>query len=155
MSIFDQNQVIKILRSLGPIDLDYFNNRLRLQKLGFLAQELGAKDGFPYSWYLRGPYSSSLAGVLFMGVEVDAFKDKVSLSIEEKHVVDKMRMLLGKEIDDPRTLELYASVMYLMPNRKLSQDDISNIVQVMAQEKPDYDKDEVQEVIRKIKKFQV
>src|SRR2546428_7960302 len=101
MSIYDQNQVIRVLRSLGPINLDYFNDRLKLQKLGYLAQEFGAKGGFPYSWYIRGPYSSSLAGVLFMGVEVDAFRNGVSLSGEELEVVNKMQRLLGIRINNP------------------------------------------------------
>ena len=153
MSIYDQNQVIRILRNLGPINLDYFNDRLRLQKLGYLAQEFGAKDGFPYSWYIRGPYSSSLANVLFMGVEVDAFRDQVQISHEEQTIVNKMQKLLGDGINDPETLELYASVMYLIPNKKLSENDVKGIVDIMDIEKPQYSKEQVRKAINDIISF--
>lgn len=151
MSIYDQNQVIRILRSLGPVNLDYFNDRLRLQKLGYLAQEFGARDGFPYSWYIRGPYSSSLAGVLFMGVEVDALRNEVTLIQEEQEVVNRLQRLLGNRIDDPDTLELYASVMYLMPDRELTENDILRIIVIMDVEKPQYTEQQVRETIRQIK----
>lgn len=153
MSIYDENQLLRILRSFGEIDLDHFNDRLRLQKLGFLAQEMGAKGDFPYSWYLRGPYSSSLSSTLFMGVEVDAFRDHVHLNQDEQGIVRKMQNLLGDRICDPETLELFASVWYLIPNRKLSQGDISNIVEIMHDEKPRYPKELVRDTIKKIASF--
>lgn len=150
MSIYDENCLLRILRSFGPINLGYFNNRLRLQKLGFLAQEMGAKGDFPYSWYKRGPYSSSLAYTMFMGVEVDAFNEEISLTKEEKAIVKKMRDLLGKHLDDPDTLELFASVWYLMPNRKLSGEDVTRILEVMREEKSQYSSNDVKKAIKKI-----
>ena len=55
MSIYEENETLRILNSLCDVSLDRFNDRLRLQKLGYLAQALGASGGFTFSWYLRGP----------------------------------------------------------------------------------------------------
>ena len=37
-----------------------FNSRLILQKTIYLMQEFGLNIGYPFSWYLRGPYSPNL-----------------------------------------------------------------------------------------------
>ena len=41
--------------------MDTFDDRLRLQKFIYLLQAHGIYLGYDYSWYLRGPYCSSLA----------------------------------------------------------------------------------------------
>lgn len=153
MSVNEDNQVLRILRSFGDINLEQFDCRLKLQKLGYLAQAFGAKGDFPYSWYLRGPYSTSLTSTLFMGVEVDAFKSNVTLTKEEVGIVKKMKELLGSDIDDTRILELYASVWYLMPNRELTKKDVDGIISVMNELKPTFTSDEVKGAIGRISKF--
>jgi len=153
MSIYDENQLLRILRSFGEINLEYFNSRLRFQKLGYLAQEMGADGGFPYSWYLRGPYSSSLSNTLFMGVEVDAFKENVPLKESDKKIVSRLTNLLGKGIDKPDTLELFASVWYLMPSRKMSGNDVDSTVEIMKAHKPQYTPNQVKDAIKKISEF--
>lgn len=56
----DENETMRIVNSFGYVSLEEFEDRLRLQKLGYLAQELGASGGFMFSWYHRGPYSPTL-----------------------------------------------------------------------------------------------
>ena len=114
MTIFDENPLIRILRGIGEINLDHFDNRLRLQKLGFLAQEMGINGRFPFSWYIYGPYSTSLTSVLFIGEEVDAFNEPIQLTEPEQNVVNNLQQLLGEGIDDSRTLERFGSVWDLM-----------------------------------------
>ena len=149
VTIFD-NSVLRILRSFGNIDLDYFNSRLRLQKIGYLAQRMGIEGGFPYSWYLRGPYSSSLTSVLYQGEEMDVFKDQPTLNEKESHVIQNIKDLLGNGIDDIRELELYASVWYLMPERKSTRIDLDAVLEIMHNEKPQYSDTEIATAFDKI-----
>jgi hypothetical protein len=49
------------LDQLGePSDIAGVDNRLRIQKAVYLAQAAGINLGYPYSWYVKGPYSPAL-----------------------------------------------------------------------------------------------
>ena len=87
MSIFEENPLTPILQAFGELKLDYFSDRLRLQKLGYLAQKMGVSGGFPYSWYIRGPYSRSLTSFLFMGDDMDAFSKEFPRNQEQERIV--------------------------------------------------------------------
>jgi uncharacterized protein YwgA len=50
-----------LLRRLGEYKLHTFRDRLVLQKTVYLLQAFGIYLGYPFSWYLRGPYSPQLA----------------------------------------------------------------------------------------------
>ena len=152
MTIFDENPLVRVLRGMDAINLDRFNNRLKLQKLGFLAQEMGVDGGFPFSWYIRGPYSSSLTSTLFMGEEVDAFNEPIRLTEREQNVVNNLQHLLGESIDDPRTLELYASMWYLMSSHP-TDDELERVIEIMNVEKPKYSDNEIADVFRRILEF--
>ena len=152
MTIFDENPLIRVLRGMGEINLDRFNNRLRLQKLGFLAQEMGVNGGFPFSWYIRGPYSSSLTSVLFIGEEVEAFNEPIQLTDQEQNVVNNLQQLLRDSLDDSRTLELFASVWYLMSSHPTT-DELERVVEIMNEEKPKYSDNEVAGAFRRIIEF--
>lgn len=152
MTIFDENPLIRVLRGMGEINLDRFNNRLRLQKLGFLAQEMGVNGGFPFSWYIRGPYSSSLTSVLFIGEEVEAFNEPIQLTDQEQNVVNNLQQLLRDSIDDSRNLELFASVWYLMSSHPTT-DELERVVEIMNEEKPKYSDNEVAGAFRRIIEF--
>lgn len=152
MTIFDENPLIRVLRGMGEINLDRFTNRLRLQKISFLAQEMGVNGGFPFSWYIRGPYSSSLTSTLFMGEEVDAFRESIQLTESEQNVINNLRNLLGENIDDSRTLELYASVWYLMSSHP-NEDELDRVIAIMNEEKPKYSNNEVAAAFRRILEF--
>jgi len=152
LTIFDENPLIRVLRGMGEINLDRFTNRLRLQKISFLAQEMGVNGGFPFSWYIRGPYSSSLTSTLFMGEEVDAFRESIQLTESEQNVINNLRNLLGENIDDSRTLELYASVWYLMSSHP-NEDELDRVIAIMNEEKPKYSNNEVAAAFRRILEF--
>ena len=150
---FDYDSVLKILRSQGEINLDYFDERLRLQKLGYLAQELGANEGYPYSWYVRGPYSSTLTSCLFAGDDMGVFDDEVELNENENQIATLLGKLLGDKIHNPKTLELFASIWYLMPNRKLTNHDKENILKIIRKEKPHFNDNETKTTLNKIINF--
>ncbi|MEC4849106.1 MAG: hypothetical protein RI100_07955 [Nitrosarchaeum sp.] len=145
--------VLKILRSFGEINLDHFDDRLRLQKLGYLAQNLGANEEFPFSWYVHGPYSTSLTSILFAGDENGSFDDDVELTTTEKHVVENLKNLLKENTCNPSILELYASIWYLTPNKKLSDSDKKHVVDLMRKEKPHFSQLQIENALKEIISF--
>ena len=153
MSIFNENETLRILNSLCNVSLDKFDDRLRMQKLGYLVQSLGASGGFTFSWYLRGPYSSSLTKMLYSAEEIGILGKKPSLSHEEKQIIKNLKQLLQNNLDDPRTLELYASVWYLLPKQHVSTDDVDYILETFKTAKPNYSNHEVRKCIDTILHF--
>lgn len=120
MAPVHKNETMSIVNSFYAVSLDRFEDRLRLQKLGYLAQELGASGGFMFSWYHRGPYSPTLTKELFRYESMGRLGEDVSLTRRERGVVARMKALLGEGINSARTLELYASLWYLLPRRDAS-----------------------------------
>jgi len=57
--------VFNILNRLGSGKLHNFRERLRTQKIHYLAQEFGVSPVYCYNLYLRGPYSPQLAHDIF------------------------------------------------------------------------------------------
>ena len=153
MSIYDENKTLRILRHLGPIDIDRFANRLRLQKLAFLIQEMGGGGSFAYYWYIRGPYSPSLTQMLYSGDEVGAYEDAPELTAAELMTARKVQALMGDDIDDPLLLEMYASVWYLAPRRPLSEDDKASIIGRMESDKPHFKTEDVRAALDRIEVF--
>ena len=138
---------------MGPVSIDGFDGRLRLQKLAFLIQEMGTGGPFAYYWYIRGPYSPSLTQMLYSGDELGAYEDVPELTASERGTARKVQALLGSGIDDPSRLELYASVWYLAPDRPLSEEDKESIVDRMGEEKPHFGEDEVKAALARIEMF--
>ena len=153
MTDFEDDSVLRIVRSLGSINLSTFDDRLRLQKLAYLAQELGAGDKYFYSWYVRGPYSSPLTSALFLGDEQDKFISKPSLTKNESRIVSLLESLMGKEITKPLKLELFASIWYLLPSRRSSKEDQEAVLDIMCKEKPHFQRSEVKTALKAILDF--
>ena len=153
MSIYDENKTLRILRHMGPVGIDRFDDRLRLQKLAFLVQEMGGGGPFAYYWYIRGPYSPSLTQMLHSGDELGAFEDAPELTPSEQGIAYKVQALMGSDVDDPLRLELYASVCYLAPDRVLSEEDRRLIVDRIVGEKPHFGVHAVRDALARIEKF--
>lgn len=152
-SIYDQNEALRVACSLCDASLDGFDERMRLQKLVYLAQALGAFGGFTFSWYHRGPYSPSLTRMLYDADRAGALERTADLSSKEQGVVAKIKSLMGKRLGVPRSLELYASVWYLLPQPKITRQDMDRVVNTMANQKPHFKKEEVKACFRSISKF--
>lgn len=153
MSIYDENRTLRILRYLGPIRIDGLGDRLRLQKLAFLIQEMGGGGPFLFHWYVRGPYSPSLTQMLCSGDELGAYEDNPELTPSELGAAYKVQALMGDDVDDPLRLELYASVCYLAPDRALSEEDRRSIIARMGEEKRHFGARDVEAALARIEKF--
>lgn len=56
---------VSVLRRMGYGKLDSFDNRIRNQKIQYLAQLFGISPHYTYNLYIRGPYSPDLCRDLF------------------------------------------------------------------------------------------
>lgn len=145
--------ILTIMRNITPLRLNQFNERMYLQKLGYLLQQIHHDDSYDFSWYVRGPYSSPLASALFLHDEKGTFSKPSTLSDSENKTKKLILELLGKNAEDPYTLELYASLWYLMSGRKISAKERDNILRIMCKEKPHFNRKEIYSALEKISRF--
>lgn len=153
METAHENETMRIVNSFCDVSLDRFEGRLRLQKLGYLAQELGASGGFVFSWYHRGPYSPTMTKELFRYESMGRLGEGPSLTARESGVVARMRRLLGAGIDSARILELYASLWYLLPRRRASAGDADAAVDDLLGQKPQFSRKEAEGAASAILEF--
>jgi uncharacterized protein YwgA len=146
------DKILRIMSNIGDIRLGHFNDRMYLQKLGYLIQKVENEYPYDFSWYLRGPYSSSLASSLFLHEEKGTYEKPAKLSESENKTKEKINELLGKN-NDAYSLELYASLWYLMSGSKVSTKEKDEILRIMCKEKPHFDKKNIETALEKISKF--
>ncbi len=148
-----ENETMKIVNSFCGVSLAGFEDRLRLQKLGYLARELGASGGFMFSWYHRGPYSPTLTRELFRHESMGRLGEDLRLTPHEEGVVARMKGLLGRGINSAKTLELYASLWYLLPRRSASAKDADAAVEDLLSQKPQFTRKEAAAAMSAILEF--
>lgn len=132
------NETARIASSFSGASLKEPKDRIRLQNLGYLAQELGASGGLMFSWQHRGPYSPTLTNRLYRYESQGRLGADAHLTRHEKDVVARMRDLLGDGIDSYEDAELYASLCYLFPRRRAAtaKDADSAVDALMAGKAP-------------------
>ena len=123
-------------------EIDTFDERKTIQKVVYLGQLTGVDLSYRFGWYLKGPYSPSLAedyyhlaDELEIGDEsYEEYQLKKSLSDR----LEKVQPLIDKpeefKLENVDWLELVASYDYLGRVRKLSDEKADK---VLAKEKPD------------------
>lgn len=117
------------------------DDRKRVQKAVYLGQVAGADLGYRFSWYLMGPYSTTLTRDYY---ELAERLDEDERAAEGKQLKTSLRQPLRniREIlnvpeafkgGQPEWLELLASYHYL---RKVSGKDYRGAQDVLEREKP-------------------
>lgn len=155
MTLCCDSEMLRILNSFENASVDKFDDRIRLQKLAFLARELGVADSeFLFSWYRHGPYSPGLTRMLFQASDLGELRtSQKPLAPNEAAIVEKVKQLLGRDgVNDPGKLELYASVWYMLPG-KITEDTVKRAVQILAKKKPKFSDGEVRRCANEIKRF--
>jgi len=114
---------------LSAFDLDHFmkgfqhdfDKRLEVQKAIYLLQESGADLGYHFSWYLKGPYSPTLADDAYslLGVQMRHFltrAEPIAREVKEKFqkLMDIVKTKSSTEKEESRWLEILSSVHYVM-----------------------------------------
>lgn len=110
-----------ILKKLGAGNVDTFEQRLKSQKVQYLAQAFGVSPVYGFSLYLHGPYSPDLTSDLFT-----LSKDKIKPDLSE-FIPDSLKEKFIKLSDfiknkDVRQLELVAT-LHLFKMSGLSRSD--------------------------------
>ena len=146
-------RTLNILESFGPISIDEFDDRLRMQKLAFLIQELGGYRSFGYYWQGRGPHSPALARELLFRLESDDPPGRGPLAEEDQRLAGRVRSLVHDRIDDPLELELYAAVWYITPKADLDEGDRESIIETMRCAKPHFTREQVAAALAEIEEF--
>ena len=118
--------VNSIRRKVGfDFKVNYFNNRLKLQKYVFLLRRYGVDLGYSYSYYIRGPYSPELADDYYNLPKIDG---------ETELPEDFLKLIKNKS---ERWLELASSlVMVFEKYPDISEEDAIKIVAGSKLENP-------------------
>lgn len=116
--------------------MDTFDDRLKLQKLVYLLQASGVFLGYHYSWYLRGPYCSTLATCGFALEEVyGEIPEKIKVEFPNpgtRGKFEKFKRSMANRWTDGDFLEIAASVHLL---RRLGKEQDHIIERVAAKQK--------------------
>lgn len=122
-----------VLKSIPNSDfgMGTFNGRLRLQKLIYMVEAFGVYLGYDFSWYLRGPYCTSLARTGFeLEQIIDRIPDDTKARFLQKDIQKKfdrclefIRSIMGGS-DDLDKLEIASSIHILAKTTNASKKDI-------------------------------
>jgi len=108
-----------------------------VQKAIYLLQQAGVEMGYPYRWYIRGPYSSRLSNDLFYLAELDEVEVKemgaYTLGEKTRNIVERVKDLITapkRAGERAKRLELLASVLFIVrtgqakPNEEVKLSEI-------------------------------
>jgi hypothetical protein len=132
----------RFVEALGePAEISSIDSRKRFQKAVYLGQLSGIDLGYRYSWYVRGPYSTSLTKDYYALASAVAAGEQPPEDQQLKPaLVDKLqtiRALLtippGVQLDKPSWYELLASWHYL---RQVSRQSPAQAHDTMVRTKP-------------------
>lgn len=149
-----ENKLLSCLKTAGlNLTIDSFSDRKRLQKVVCLMDCVGVELPFAFSWYFRGPYSSSLTHSLYKIVEEDISVDE-ELDGEEQSKITKIKNFLGDRINSSDYLELFASLLFL--KRKALEVNATNeeVFEFIKKKKPYFSLQEVKNCWQDVMKFE-
>lgn len=121
MPIPSDEKGILVLRFLDvtekKFNIDTLEERIKLQKLLYLAQTYGLNFDYHYSWYFHGPYSSSLADVLYKIDESELMSSAQKLPLTEisddANKIQRFKELVSPYLNDVTWLEAAASILWI------------------------------------------
>lgn len=106
-----RKKIIALFKEIGfQIDISQFDSRLIAQKVVCLLELKGLDLGYPYSMYVRGPYSPALTSDLYeFSEEFHEFETESTLNTHEKGTADDLYTIFGLK---PVLLEVGATYGY-------------------------------------------
>lgn len=93
-----------------PLNANTLSDRLRIQKIVYMLEELGAQIGFKFIWYIHGPYSPELTKVYYNPL-TEGTKEKIQIN---EDAIRKLKRLIGDDVERVDMLELIASLIVLI-----------------------------------------
>ncbi|MFY9301595.1 MAG: hypothetical protein WAO91_10465 [Candidatus Nitrosotenuis sp.] len=149
-----ENKLLACFKVVGlDPKMDSFNDRKKMQKMVNLMQEAGVQFPFNFTWYFRGPYSSSLADSLFAIVR-NNITDEERLSEEEVTKIQNIKNFLGDKINSADYLELLASLLFL--KRRSTQVNVTeeDIIEFIKENKPYFSEKEIRNCLKDVERFE-
>jgi uncharacterized protein YwgA len=142
-----------------PFTIDYFMDRLIMQKAVYLAQAAGVNLGYFYQWYLHGPYSPSLTRDEF-AIAADiasGLDDSEGWKLDESSSrrLEGIRAIFSEPDRDKlaRKLELLASVHFLIDRKQASTADPNRITATLRQFNKPFSEEDVKNAIEELKVY--
>jgi len=111
-----------------------YETRLKTQKFVYLFDQIWGEDFYNHSWYLAGPYSSTLSHQIYdlldLSKEYMPQWDKLSLAEDVIETIEKVNHLLSEarrssdeNLTDSQSYELVASIWYIAKKKKNIKND--------------------------------
>lgn len=139
-----------------------FQDRLRLQKIVYIAKYFGIDLGYYFDLYIRGPYSSELADDYYaienkFGGELPKVSEELVSKFAQNENLLKFAEMLKKYHMESYTLELIATLLIYMKNRSinpltLSPEKEKYIIETIHEMKPYFSELAIKQALDIIKK---
>jgi hypothetical protein len=136
-----------------------FKDRLILQKAVYLTQAAGLQLGYHFNWYLRGPYSPGLTKDAFaMANELAQKQDDAkdwNLDAESVQRLTRIKPLFEKtpEPDLPKRLELLASILFLLKEKRATSTEPAKLDEVLKRNGKDFSWEEIRQGLKELDEY--
>ena len=94
-----------------PISMNGFSDKLKIQKIAYLAQTYGVDLDYPFEWYIRGPYCRQVSEHVHEIINAKTRHTDFA-GLDESKII-KFGELLRPYINDTDWLEIAGSLVYL------------------------------------------
>lgn len=135
--------------------MDDFEHRLRTQKFVYLMQTFGIYLGYDFSWYLRGPYCSTLAASAFVLNDVyDDIPDantRFENPATQKKFEKFQKFIKGHENEND-FLEIAASIHYLKNTCTMND---TGILQKVVDKQPHFTSEQCEKIWKELIKWEL
>ncbi|HJH32745.1 MAG TPA: hypothetical protein C5S50_11380 [Methanosarcinaceae archaeon] len=132
------SKVLDILE-VGKPDMEDFSNRIKYQKIIYLLQTSGPSLGYGFNWYIRGPYSSPLAHVLY-NINDTTYEKSKNITFNDNERIESLitdfKNKLGSDIDNVDYLEVLASLHYINKSTFSGNGEFSDLKKKLLNVKP-------------------
>lgn len=124
------SMLCSIWDEIGPFNMNFFSDRLILQKKIFLLQQLGENLKYDFRKYIRGPYCSQLATD---GYRINAMESINGGNVINNNSIEKIKKLGENHESDALWFELISFIVYLKNINNKNKEEIRTTV---IEEKP-------------------
>lgn len=149
------------LKEVGvKVSVESFDERLICQKTTCILQEAGIPLGYFFNWYIKGPYSSSLANDVFSIAELGDKTDELfgqwklgEQTLERLAPLKGLFSILPEDVKEKaRMLELWASLLFLKRTNQINVDNLPSIQKILKANEKHYEDLDVLTAINNLRK---
>ncbi len=108
-----------------PISINGFCDKLKIQKIAYLAHTYGVDLDYPFEWYIRGPYCRQVSE--HVHEIINAKTGHTDFAGLDESKITKFGELLRPYINDTDWLEIAGSLVYLR-NENYAERPLEDII---------------------------